>query len=104
MKKLVLLTAFLMTSLSVFAGKLDDAKASGLIGEKPDGYLGVVVSSPATQKLVTDINAKRKAKYLELAKKNKISLQQVQSLAAEKTFSKTLSGHYLFKNGKWVKK
>lgn len=45
-----------------------DARKSGLIGEKPDGYLGFVTApSPAIRALVEDLNIKRKAKYTEEA-------------------------------------
>lgn len=102
--KIILVGCMLMFSANVFADKLGDAKSQGLVGEKTDGYLGVVVDSPATKALVNEINTKRKTKYLQLAKKNNITLQQVQSLASKKTYSKTLSGHYIWKSGKWVKK
>lgn len=82
---------------------LDQAKAQGLVGEKSDGYLGLVVKRADTEKLVNEINAKRKSIYIELAKKNNITLEQVQSLAAEKSFSKTQPGHYLLINDVWVK-
>jgi uncharacterized protein YdbL (DUF1318 family) len=54
--------------------------------------------------LITDINAKRKAKYQELATKNSITLSQVESLAAKKAYDKTEAGHYLRSNGRWIKK
>ena len=52
------------------AGPLDDAKAAGLVGERIDGYLGVVDSgAPAdVKRLVEQINAERQAKYAEIAK------------------------------------
>lgn len=44
------------------------AKASGAVGEKRDGYLGVVGSQGAdVQKLVNDINIKRRALYTSKA-------------------------------------
>ena len=45
------------------------ARAAGQVGERTDGYLGVVGSQPAAIKaLVDDINIKRKANYTERAK------------------------------------
>ena len=44
------------------------ARTQGLIGEKPDGYLGFVVSpSSAIRALVEDLNIKRKAAYTKSA-------------------------------------
>jgi uncharacterized protein YdbL (DUF1318 family) len=101
----ILLTSFLfMFTLSVSADQLDDAKEQGLVGEKPDGYLGVIVSSNATQELVASINAKRKSTYQQLANKNNLELSQVEALAAKKAFSKTETGHYIWLNGSWSKK
>jgi uncharacterized protein YdbL (DUF1318 family) len=74
------------------------------VGEKPDGYLGVIVSSSGTQDLVTTINAKRKSTYQKLANKNNLELAQVEALAAKKAFSKTEAGHYIWVNGSWSKK
>ena len=56
------------------------------------------------QRLIDDINAKRKAVYVKLAAKNGITVQQVEKLAAEKAYKKTSSGHYLWINGQWAKK
>ena len=45
------------------------ARSSGKVGEKPDGYLGVVGNQPSAIKaLADDINIKRKANYTERAK------------------------------------
>lgn len=98
------LSCLLFISMNVFASALDDAKAQGLVGENQQGYLGVIVSSPETDALVKEINQKRKSKYQQLATKNAITLEQVEALAAKKTYSKTASGHYIWKNGKWTKK
>lgn len=105
MKKIGL--AFIVSTLafSAWAISLDQAKQQGLVGEMPNGYLGVVVESSEVTSLVKMVNKKRKDIYLNLARKNKITMQQVTKLAGEKSISKTQTGH-LIKNpaGKWVKK
>jgi uncharacterized protein len=98
-----LVTAVLM-SFSAWAISLDDAKSQGLVGENSSGYLGLVVANSEAQAVVEKVNAKRKAQYLKLAKKNNLSLAQVEALAAAKTIEKTQSGHYIEVNGSWVKK
>ena len=50
------------------------------------------------------MNEKRKQKYQQLAKKNGITLEQVEALAAKKAYNKTQSGHYIQVSGRWVKK
>lgn len=99
-----LLIASLFFSGVVFAIGLDEAKDKGLVGERDNGYLGLIVLEKEVQSLIDDINAKRKAVYIELAEKNGITLQQVEKLAAKKAYEKTSSGHYLWMNGEWVKK
>jgi len=52
---IVLTTASVVSALS-----LDEAKAKGLVGERPTGYLGVVNGSNAeAQALIADINHPR---------------------------------------------
>ncbi|TMP38684.1 YdbL family protein [Pseudoalteromonas rubra] len=102
--KLLTTIAAACMSFSVFAISLDDAKSQGLVGETAAGYLGVIKGSSEVQKLVDEVNSKRKAKYQQLAKKNGISLSQVEAMAAKKTFAKTAPGHFVKVDGKWVKK
>lgn len=94
----------LLLSLPAMAIELDEAKQKGYVGEQTDGYLGVVKSAPEVPELVKDVNAKRKAKYQELAQKNGISLAQVEALAGKKAVEKTSAGHYILLDGQWVKK
>lgn len=54
------------------------AKAAGIIGEMPDGYLGVVQAGNAEAKRIVDsINIKRKAKYTELAAQKGVTVQEI---------------------------
>ena len=53
------------------AASLDQAKAAGQVGERIDGYVGVVdANAPADVRAMVDqINAERQAKYKEIADK-----------------------------------
>ena len=102
------LTSALLVSAMAFSAwaiSLGDAKHQGLVGEMPNGYLGVIVENAEVKNLVASVNTKRKSIYMNLARKNKITMQQVTALAGEKAFAKTQPGHYI-KNasGQWVKK
>ncbi|MEM5533833.1 YdbL family protein [Pseudoalteromonas arctica] len=101
---IITLVSAVCMSFSAWAISLDDAKNQGFVGEDSSGYLGLVVQNAEAKAVVDDINAKRKAQYLKLAKKNNLSLSQVEALAAAKTIEKTQSGHYVEVNGSWVKK
>lgn len=86
---------------------LDDAKASGKLGEGPDGYLHVVAnSSGANEKaLAKDINAKRKQKYQSIAGKEGVALKTVEAQAGKRLIARTPAGQYVMNsNGKWSKK
>ena len=51
------------------------------------------------------VNKKRKDIYLNLARKNKITMQQVTKLAGDKSIAKTQAGHLIQNTaGQWVKK
>jgi len=85
---------------------LDQAKAAGHVGERYDGYLGVVKdSAPASAKqLVQDINARRKAHYEKIAQREGAQVEDVAAIAGEKLVENAPSGHYVMPNdGIWVR-
>ncbi|MCB0338840.1 MAG: YdbL family protein [Bdellovibrionales bacterium] len=96
-------TLFSLTSLNAFALELDQAKAKGLVGETPTGYLAPVNKASADVKaLVDDINRKRRAEYERIAKKNGTPLKTVEVLAGKKAIEKTPGGQYvLLPSGEW---
>lgn len=53
------------------------ARAQGQVGEKMDGYLGVVGSgTPNLRRLVNDINIKRRAVYAQRAQAANVTLEE----------------------------
>ncbi|MBL4900639.1 MAG: YdbL family protein [Colwellia sp.] len=103
--KFSLAVVVLTMTFSAWAITLEQAKQQGLVGEMSNGFLGVVVTNTEVASLVDSVNKKRKTIYLDLARKNNLTMQQVTVLAGKKAIKKTSSGH-LIKNssGKWVKK
>lgn len=83
---------------------LSQAKASGWVGEQPNGYLGVVANQGNAGKIATLINEARRAEYQRLARDNNLQLTDVETMAGKKAIEKTASGHYILVNGKWLKK
>ena len=86
---------------------LDEAKTKGLLGEMPNGYLGIVSASasPEAKALMKDINRKRRQKYQEISRKNGTRLEAVEALAGKTVLKKTKPGHYIKSpSGKWTKK
>lgn len=95
----------LLLSTLAMALDLDEAKSRGLVGEQPDGFLGVVKATPDAVQLAEEINAKRHAAYEAIARKNGATLDQVAILAGQKAIEKTLPGTFIkTPEGKWIKK
>ncbi len=89
----------------LFAISLEDAKSQGLVGEKANGYLGLVVPGNAeAQALVKDINQKRRQAYEEIARREGTNVSAVETLAGEKAIQKTKPGNFVEGPGGWVKK
>ena len=89
------------------AGALEDAKAQGLVGERIDGYLGVVDSgaSGSVRSMVDQINAEREAKYAEIAKKQGAPVAAVAQIAGKKLIERTPPGQYVLDaGGQWRRK
>ena len=96
----------MLAAAAAFAADLDQAKREGLVGERADGYLGLVVeSAPAdVRALVAEVNAKRTAEYQRIASGNNLEVAQVQALAGKKAIEKTRPGEWILLNGGWRKK
>jgi len=90
---------------TVLGISLEEAKAKGVVGEKSNGYLGVVTpSGQDVQVLVNDVNKKRRQAYEDIAKRNKTPLDAVEALAGEKAIQNTQPGNYVEGPSGWVKK
>src|SRR5699024_7311269 len=101
----LLFAVLLVCSLQALALGLDSAKQRGLVGEQPSGYLGVVKATPEVVQLVSDVNDKRRQAYERIARKNGISVDQVERLAGQKAIKKTQAGEYVkTPSGQWIKK
>ncbi len=79
------------------------ARAEGKVGEQPDGYLGIVgAADPALQRLVDDINIKRRAIYAEKAKENNATLEAYALTAGCQAIARTTPGEkYRAPDGSW---
>lgn len=86
------------------AGQLDDAKDAGQIGERPDGYVAAVGPNPSAdiEALVETVNDKRRLAYAKIAASEKVPIEQVGALAAEKIKAQAPAGHYFMtSDGRW---
>ncbi len=84
---------------------LQQAQADGLVGERLDGYVGVVQGAPGVAQLVDQVNLQRRQLYRDIARKNNIPLNNVERLAAEKAISRAASGEFIQDaGGNWIRK
>ena len=102
-----LLLGVLWLPLPSWGLTLEEAKLQGVVGEQPDGYLGIVQSgaSAEVQALVNDVNQKRRHMYEEIARRNSTKLEAVEMLAGKTAIDNTRPGNFVRSpSGQWVKK
>ena len=104
---LTLLLGVLWPPWPSWALTLEDAKTQGMVGEQPNGYLGIVQSgaSAEVQALVNDVNQKRRQMYEDIARRNSTKLEAVEMLAGKTAIDNTKPGNFVRSpSGQWVKK
>ncbi|MEP0190760.1 MAG: YdbL family protein [Erythrobacter sp.] len=92
-----------VSPVSAQQSALGAAKDSGSIGEKTDGYLGIVgqATSPL-QRLVDDINIRRKALYAQKAQEKGATIEQYAVTVGCQAISRTKPGQkYEAPDGTW---
>jgi uncharacterized protein YdbL (DUF1318 family) len=101
----VILISGLMVAGPASATTLDEYKAAGQVGERPDGYIGVVSGGADVSQFVVSINAKRRDKYQEIATNRDTTVEAVEVIAGAKLIERSASGHYIMTSaGNWVRK
>jgi uncharacterized protein YdbL (DUF1318 family) len=103
----LLLALALALPAAAAALDLDAAKAKGLLGERVDGYVGVVVAdpSPEVQALADSVNAQRRAAYEEIARRNGTVVDAVAARAGAKLIERAAPGEWVTDAaGNWYRK
>ncbi len=106
---LIFLAAYLMLTFTAIAEpQLDAAKQAGQIGERFDGYVGLVNASGASgeiKRYVDDVNARRREVYTRLSQDTGQSMASIARKTAEKQFQSAQSGEFLMSDeGRWQAK
>ncbi len=98
--------AALLLALPAVANTLDQAKASGHLGEQADGYLGLPPGAPKSAASLRDkINGERRLRYDAIAKKNSTTPAAVAALAGKKLIERTPPGQWVRgPGGGWARK
>lgn len=85
------------------AQPLPNAIASGIVGERFDGYMGFAgAPDPSVRRQVNAINIKRRSLYIQLASQRNATAEVVGLTAACELFSQLPVGEaYLLNDGVW---
>jgi hypothetical protein len=95
------------TAPALAQATLEEAKAVGLVGERPDGLVGLVEASASADviALVDEVNAKRMARYAQVAAENNSTVEQVQAVAGAQLIERTPAGQFVMNAaGRWIRK
>ena len=81
----------------------DAARSAGQVGEKMDGYLGIVgAATPALRALVDDLNIKRRAVYSQKAQAQRATVEEYAFTSGCLLISQTKPGEkYQAPDGSW---
>jgi len=85
---------------------LNEARASGAVGETRSGFLAPVRGPTAeVQALIQTVNAQRRSHYQSIAQRNGLRIEEVGRLSAEKIINGLPAGAYFQgANGAWTRK
>lgn len=108
LRRLCLLLGLCLLPLTAcWAITLDEARGDGLVGERPDGYVGLIDSSPSAElkDLIESINRQRRDRYAEIARRNQQPRSVVERLAGLKVREELAPGsYYMDDQGQWRRK
>ncbi len=108
MKQLAMGFCLMLMGINIAFGlSLQEAKTTGLVGERNDGYVGYVVTPPQDEVkvLVKLVNNKRRVKFSDSAKRNSLKTEQVANLFYQRALQATAAGNYYQDaSGAWIKK
>jgi hypothetical protein len=103
MRKLLLATLVAAAPVAAQTPAVNAARASGQVGERFDGYMGVVTAvSPAVRSQVATINIQRRSLYSNLAARKGASPQDVGITAGCTLLGRVGVGEaYMLADGVW---
>ncbi|MBF0590054.1 MAG: YdbL family protein [Magnetococcales bacterium] len=104
---LAAIVALITLTPPLSANPLSQAKSAGILGEKPNGYVGVVAPNapPSARQMAKRINQKRRAKYQEISRRNGAPLSSIEAMVGKKLQGRVQPGEfYMTPSGSWVKR
>lgn len=107
MRQFFAAVGLLLLLQNAWAIDIRDAKTQGLVGEANNGYV-MAIHTPASAEvraLIADVNAKRKARFEQTARKTSTTVAQVANRFYELAVERTAPGNYYQdRDGRWMKK
>lgn len=94
----------LVASAAMMQETASELRATGLVGERFDGFLGLVGAAPARVRAEMDaVNIRRRAHYTELARLRRAQVEEVAAAAACEIFASRVGPgqYYLLPDGEW---
>lgn len=92
-------------STAAFAMDLQTARDAGYVGERLDGFVGIIEVSAKVRGLVKQVNDKRLIEYERISKENNQPVEIVATLASKQIIEGLSKGHYYqATDGTWVQK
>lgn len=84
--------------------ELPAMKEQGMLGEKQNGYLGVVNDRNNASTIADLINDARRSEYTRIAEQNNIAVSDVEAMAGKRAIERTPAGQYIQLDDEWVVK
>lgn len=99
----LLVAASCATAAAAQIPAVDLARATGIAGERFDGYMGFTTApAPSLRSQVGSINIKRRSLYSRLAQQKGVTLEEVGLTAGCQLLARVAVGEaYLWPDGKW---
>jgi uncharacterized protein len=101
---LLAVTMMAVSCLALAQQSLVEAKADGLVGERPDGLVALVTDSPSSElrELVAEVNEERMNEYRQIASETDAPLEAVQARAGRQIIDRLPAGQYFMDaSGRW---
>lgn len=84
---------------------LDEARAQGLVGELPNGYVAARRNAPGVSDLVDSVNRRRQAHYRNIAAQTDVPMAAVEQQAGQALIERLPRGAwYMDSQSRWLQK
>lgn len=101
----IFFATIMLLAAPAYALDLHEARVSGVVGERLDGYIAARKDTPEIQALVSEVNAKREQEYNRISKENNQSVAVVAKLAAEQIINGLEPGFFFQEpDGSWKRR